>query len=201
MRDPFWQAGREERYARQHFPALDKALNTLNCIEGWLLLLYERSSYQVSSGFGGDVWLSNEEAAEMCGVRVEAVEQARASLIEKGWLVERLWAHDSRGHYVLDQGSPEPTEEGSYTYVMTSLRMDGAEPDEGRDESTPGKKTISAGLRMQVFERDDFTCRQCGARTKLTADHVIPESKGGLTVLDNLQTLCRPCNAAKGTKL
>ena len=43
-------------------------------------------------------------------------------------------------------------------------------------------------------------CRACSTHLNLTADHVIAESAGGPTTLENLQTLCRPCNSRKGTK-
>lgn len=32
----------------------------------------------------------------------------------------------------------------------------------------------------------------------LQADHIYPESKGGPTTLENLQTLCKPCSIRKG---
>jgi hypothetical protein len=64
----------------------------------------------------------------------------------------------------------------------------------------PKKKPISQRIRMQVFERDGFKCRKCGAQTDLTVDHIIPESKGGAHELFNFQTLCRRCNLEKGTK-
>jgi 5-methylcytosine-specific restriction endonuclease McrA len=60
------------------------------------------------------------------------------------------------------------------------------------------KRPIPEALRWEVFERDDFRCRMCGARRWLRADHIIPESKGGEMTLDNLQTLCRSCNSKKG---
>jgi HNH endonuclease len=63
------------------------------------------------------------------------------------------------------------------------------------------KEPIPAERRWQVWERDDFTCRHCGARRHLSVDHIIPESKGGTLSLDNLQTLCRSCNSRKGTKM
>jgi len=62
----------------------------------------------------------------------------------------------------------------------------------------PKKDSIGQGLRMRVFERDEFKCRHCGAQKDLSADHVIPESKGGKTELENLQTLCKSCNCKKG---
>lgn len=35
---------------------------------------------------------------------------------------------------------------------------------------------------------------------KLHVDHVIPVSRGGKSVMDNLQTLCEDCNCGKGNK-
>ncbi len=59
-----------------------------------------------------------------------------------------------------------------------------------------------AKLRAQVFRRDDYTCRYCGARTKRPAcDHVIPVTRGGRNELSNLVTACRPCNSSKRDKL
>jgi hypothetical protein len=61
------------------------------------------------------------------------------------------------------------------------------------------KKPIPRAIRVAVFERDNFRCLKCGNQKKLCADHVIPESKGGPTTLENLQTLCKPCNGSKGS--
>lgn len=56
-------------------------------------------------------------------------------------------------------------------------------------------------LRSAVFERDDYTCRYCGARgVKLECDHVHPVSRGGSSDMDNLATACRGCNRAKRAK-
>lgn len=68
-------------------------------------------------------------------------------------------------------------------------------------ENSPKIKTkeyISAAVRWLVWERDNFTCRNCGKRKNLTIDHIIPESKGGQLKLSNLQTLCNSCNSKKG---
>lgn len=35
----------------------------------------------------------------------------------------------------------------------------------------------------------------------MTRDHIVPRSKGGLDVLENLQTMCTICNNAKGNTL
>lgn len=63
------------------------------------------------------------------------------------------------------------------------------------------KRHIPRGLAKQVFERDAYRCRACGGWEDLQTDHVHPESKGGLTTLDNLQTLCGRCNRSKGSRL
>ncbi len=62
------------------------------------------------------------------------------------------------------------------------------------------KPTISKELRWEVWLRDNFTCRKCGARKYLSVDHIVPESEGGKTELANLQTLCEKCNSVKGIK-
>jgi 5-methylcytosine-specific restriction endonuclease McrA len=68
---------------------------------------------------------------------------------------------------------------------------------------SPGfkKQPIPQLLRSRVFARDDFKCKKCGATERLSVDHIIPESKGGTLDMDNLQTLCKPCNSRKGARL
>jgi 5-methylcytosine-specific restriction endonuclease McrA len=64
--------------------------------------------------------------------------------------------------------------------------------------------TIAVGLRFDVFIRDQFRCRYCGVSVDdgaiLHADHVIPESKGGPTTMENLVTACIDCNLGKSDK-
>ena len=44
-------------------------------------------------------------------------------------------------------------------------------------------------------------CLCCGRDdVKLTADHVVPVSKGGSSNIDNIQPLCFSCNSSKGAK-
>lgn len=67
-------------------------------------------------------------------------------------------------------------------------------------DSPHHKAVIPAALRRQVFQRDGFKCQHCGSGDHLSADHILPESRGGPTIFRNLQTLCRSCNSKKGTK-
>ena len=64
-------------------------------------------------------------------------------------------------------------------------------------------RVISDKLRYTVLKRDNFKCCACGASpakdpaVELHIDHIIPWSKGGETILENLQTLCSKCNIGK----
>ena len=56
-------------------------------------------------------------------------------------------------------------------------------------------------IRSQVFDRDNYTCTYCGAKSqKLHCDHVTPISKGGGDEMSNLTTSCQFCNLSKGNK-
>lgn len=60
------------------------------------------------------------------------------------------------------------------------------------------KKRIPGNIRTQVYERDMYRCKECGTHKALTVDHIYPESLGGESSLENLQTLCKSCNSRKG---
>lgn len=65
----------------------------------------------------------------------------------------------------------------------------------------PQRKPIPAALRTAVMARDGGTCRACGTTRNPSIDHIHPVSRGGMTVLANLQVLCRSCNSRKATSL
>lgn len=66
------------------------------------------------------------------------------------------------------------------------------------------KREISDRLRFKILMRDGFTCKSCGKSpmtemgVELHVDHIIPWSKGGETVPENLVTKCKQCNLGKG---
>jgi hypothetical protein len=109
--------------------------------------------------------------------------------------------------------------------VNSDIRASATKPAEVETEQTPGtsplrKRTrkarkrrdedvrqIKLGLRYDVLRRDRFRCVTCGRSPatnlgcELHVDHIKPFSMGGLTVIDNLQTLCEQCNLGKSAKL
>lgn len=54
----------------------------------------------------------------------------------------------------------------------------------------------TAMSRRAVFARDNHTCGYCGARAD-SIDHVVPRSRGGKNVWENVIAACRPCNLRK----
>ena len=50
--------------------------------------------------------------------------------------------------------------------------------------------------RRAVFARDGWVCQYCGA-TAENLDHVMPRSRGGLHIWQNVVAACRRCNAKK----
>lgn len=62
------------------------------------------------------------------------------------------------------------------------------------------KRDISDRLKVQVLIRDGNKCRLCGVTVtgdNIHFDHIKPWSKGGETVVENIQVLCAKHNLAK----
>lgn len=68
-------------------------------------------------------------------------------------------------------------------------------------------RNINLRLRYKVLQRDNFKCVLCGrspakdSSIELQVDHIIPWSKGGETILENLRTTCFECNIGKSDLL
>ncbi len=101
--------------------------------------------------------------------------------------------------------------EGDSVPPLVSNPIDGSAPNTSSISSetqrpAEEKREIRLGLRYAVLRRDAFTCKSCGRSPATTMgielhiDHITPFSKGGLTAIENLQTLCSDCNIGKGDK-
>ncbi len=109
----------------------------------------------------------------------------------------------SSGAYLRKYGSWYNALKAFVSYMKDS--KDGTSYN-NKGQNSPGHKTkrdINLRLRFKVLQRDNFKCCICGASPAkdpsvvLHIDHKKPWSKGGETVLDNLQTLCEKCNLGK----
>lgn len=57
--------------------------------------------------------------------------------------------------------------------------------------------------RETIYARDRGQCQYCHRpvmRRDVTYDHIIPKSRGGLTLWENIVIACRPCNQRKGNR-
>ncbi len=53
-------------------------------------------------------------------------------------------------------------------------------------------------LRITILDRDGWQCVLCN-KPAHTVDHIVPRIKGGdMWSPDNLQSMCKSCNSAKG---
>lgn len=75
-------------------------------------------------------------------------------------------------------------------------------------KSAAGQRALMTNaLRRHIKERDNYACLNCRISLRaephllLEVDHIMPVSKGGLSVPENLQTLCWKCNRSKGAKV
>ncbi len=67
---------------------------------------------------------------------------------------------------------------------------------------------LTADQWVSILEAQNYKCKCCGLSfdgsnitTRAERDHIIPVMKGGRLTMDNVQALCRSCNASKGTKI
>ncbi|MFH0799653.1 MAG: HNH endonuclease [Pseudomonadota bacterium] len=129
-----------------------------------------------------------------------------------------LWQHFGRQPRRRELSSPPSTISqtpynrrfGSWSAALEAFVNYANESDDSETQintKVPKRQTTgrdpSLRLRFKVLQRDRFTCLSCGSSPALTfgvelhVDHIVPWSKGGETVLDNLQTLCLKCNLGK----
>ena len=65
------------------------------------------------------------------------------------------------------------------------------------------RSKMTNAMRVDVLRRDGHRCKFCGAgppAVTLEVDHIVPVSRGGLTQMSNLQTLCSDCNQGKSNR-
>ena len=65
--------------------------------------------------------------------------------------------------------------------------------------------SISAALRELLVKRDKNRCAYCltteeNCGLRMHVDHIVPESAGGATTVDNLCLICFSCNTYKGVQ-
>ncbi|MDR0521722.1 MAG: HNH endonuclease [Planctomycetaceae bacterium] len=80
---------------------------------------------------------------------------------------------------------------GIYEYVLTG------------DERCLNIRTFSDKMKREAYERQNGVCVHCKKAfdiAKMEGDHLTPWSRGGATLAENCQRLCKDCNRKKAGK-
>ncbi len=79
---------------------------------------------------------------------------------------------------------------GHYAFVMNRFK-----------KLQSGEIEWSSTIREYIREREQKKqCIYCGAKKDLSYDHLIPLSRGGPDIPDNLVMACKSCNSSKGAR-
>lgn len=110
-----------------------------------------------------------------------------------------------RASYRSPKGRNYYQEGWTYTHRTVKETMEALQRSQAlRSQASYERSQLSRSLRYDILKRDHFRCVLCGASSrdgvKLHVDHIVPVSKGGRTVPENLRTLCEHCNIGKSDK-
>lgn len=126
---------------------------------------------------------------------------SRTLVLDQGYLPHRIvgW---KRAVTMLFEGKVEVIEEyeEDIRSISISIKMPAVVRLLG---AIRGRKKAIKFSRINVMTRDKYRCQYCGEKlsmNKLNYDHVVPRSRGGRTVWENIVTACYPCNEKKGDR-
>lgn len=120
----------------------------------------------------------------------------------KTLLQHKIVSHKRGGVYALRLDRPLTRKEREKLAEMCVLRL---QEFIDKDPAVKRMRALNDGpipgsMRFDVLARSKGVCVGCGAKSseaRLHVDHIIPRSRNGRTILENLQALCGPCNTAK----
>jgi hypothetical protein len=90
---------------------------------------------------------------------------------------------------------------GQYQIALVELCVDEIKKivRQAQDSKTP--RSFTHVVRKETLEKPNLTCEICNCgvnKDNMHLDHIVPHSKGGKTVKENMAVLCRTCNLKKG---
>ncbi|RSL16716.1 SAD/SRA domain-containing protein [Edaphobacter aggregans] len=136
------------------------------------------------------------EAAQACvrnekpPVRIRVYEKIKAGIWSYNGLFELLdsWTETSGSRRV-------------YKFKLHSIPDEGF-PRPSTQDDLEQRRIIPSHVKLAVWKRDKGACVECGSRTNLHFDHILPYSKGGTSETEaNIQLLCMKHNMQKGARL
>lgn len=109
--------------------------------------------------------------------------------------------------YVNSESNDVEIVESDNSFIPINISSDSSTETQTKIKIKRTPRGINLRLRWTILKRDNFSCRKCGRSPAkdqsiiLHVDHIIPWSKDGETVIENLETLCEGCNLGKSNLL
>jgi Homing endonuclease associated repeat/HNH endonuclease len=109
--------------------------------------------------------------------------------------------------YVNSEDNDEEIVDSDISLTPINISTDNPKETQKEIKRKRTPRGINLRLRWTILKRDNFSCKKCGRSPAkdqsiiLHVDHIIPWSKDGETVVDNLETLCEGCNLGKSNLL
>lgn len=111
-----------------------------------------------------------------------------------------IWSYNGVFHLVDSWIEPNGTRS------VFKFRLVAVESDENFDRPVsydiPHRRIIPTKVKVQVWQRDQGRCVECGSTDNLHFDHILPFARGGTSISSqNVQLLCMRHNLAKSAKI
>lgn len=129
--------------------------------------------------------------------RSDEIHEALGGLSDKKRAKIHDYQYEITKKYVSPAGRSVRTSEWKFTNDDVKKYIDDS------NSAKSQRLKMTKELRHEILDQYNYTCIQCGFKSEgqgLQIDHIIPVSKGGKTVRENLQVLCDKCNLSKGAK-
>jgi 5-methylcytosine-specific restriction endonuclease McrA len=115
------------------------------------------------------------------------------------------WAKDNKERIKKNNAARYVRDKDRITARNKAYRQANPEASRARTNKRRAARTKAGGEYtpeqwLSLCKKYNNKCLCCGKKRKLTADHIVPISKGGSSDISNIQPLCMKCNAHKGTQ-
>lgn len=101
--------------------------------------------------------------------------------------------------YLVANTRKRQAQASARAYRKQSLFFEGLWRDEYKKLRVASSRNIGTRTRAAILH-SSAKCAACGSRDSLQIDHIVPFSRGGLSVESNLQALCSKCNNSKSDR-
>lgn len=130
--------------------------------------------------------------------RALAVKRARRCLANNPHLLDRKRERDKV--YSATPKGRQINLEATRKYRKTVKGRATNKNSKARRRALEATGTVTHEQWQSRLQDYGFRCAYCGTAERLEQDHVVPLTKGGLHVIENIQPLCRTCNTKKSNK-